>query len=60
MSNGNFPIGNGGIIQPEVVCEGSGVGFVTCVKNWLDKNKGKCLTLTEKDGTYYADDDCQN
>ena len=47
------------IIEPEVVCEGGGYDFATCVRDWLEEHEG-CLTISGEDGEYVADDDCEN
>ncbi|MGM0478400.1 MAG: hypothetical protein ACQERC_04180 [Bacteroidota bacterium] len=49
----------GDIIEPEIVCEGGGSDFATCVKDWLAEHEDRCLTIYSEDEEYFADDDCE-
>lgn len=44
----------------QIVCQGSGVGFIRCCQGWYDAHPGKCLKVTRDDrtGVYSADDNC--
>ncbi len=43
----------------QVVCQGSGIGFIRCCNSWYDAHPGKCLKITRDDkGVYSADDNC--
>lgn len=41
-----------------IVCEGSGVSFARCVRQWFGDNPHKCLKIYQNGGVFYADDDC--
>lgn len=43
-----------------IVCQGSGISFARCCKDWLEANPEKCLKVTYSGGTFTADDDCEN
>lgn len=52
--------GSGSPVPPPTnrkVCEGSGFRFVKCVANWFEDHPNGCLVITQKNGTYYADDE---
>lgn len=42
-----------------VVCSGNGIGFIRCVKDWLDNNVGDCLCISSDGHNYEANDDCK-
>ena len=47
-----------GPLNTTIVCQGDGIGFVRCVRDWLISNPSGCLCICHDNDGYEATDGC--